>query len=150
VDLTDKACTLIPIPWKGGGVRTTNVDLSGVPCKVQLELYTQLENAGLQMRTGKRDEGHPSAGLVVKCEIRRADPGSRTARYEWGPFGGAAVVEVSGQVFDGPRPLDFLTAEGKRRFALFFGGSSESMLLDAAKLAGRHLADQILDSLEKM
>jgi hypothetical protein len=147
VDLTGKTCIVLPISWQHPAERSMTVDMWGVRGTLLDALATKLTKAGLTLVTpgpGTR----PVSGLVVRWELVRADPGSRAVRYEWGPFAGAAVVEVEGQIFDSAVPLGHFYAQGTRRHSWFFGGNSESLLRDAAKLAGRRAAEQILDYLK--
>ena len=144
VDVRGRACTLYPISWQGAAVVDPSVNLDVVTQAFQASLVSDLAAAGLDLRMPV--PGTMDQPLVIRGQVVRADPGSRLMRWLFTWFAGAAVFEVEGQVGDAAAPFGGFHAIGQRR-AGFGGGDSQSLLMDAGKLAGKDSARQILASL---
>lgn len=90
------------------------------------------------------EPGSGDIGLVIRPRIVRADPGKKLLRWLV-LFAGAAVCEAHLEVSGTGEPPYQAQAVGKRRWAMY-GGNSESMLIDAAKIAGERAARAIENS----
>lgn len=88
--------------------------------------------------------GSPDYDLVIRSRIVRADPGSKFLRWLLPFVAGCAVFEVEAQLTERGVLLAHVRGNGTRRFG-FGGGNSQDLLADAAKLAGEHAAEMLLD-----
>ena len=88
--------------------------------------------------------GSPDYDLVIRSRIVRADPGSKFLRWLFPFVAGSAVFEVEAQLTERGALLAHIRGNGTRRFGLG-GGNSQDLLADAAKLAGEHAAEMLLD-----
>lgn len=147
MDFRGQTCLLYPHSWQGAVVRSTTVDIYGLPDTIEAALTTEPSKAGLLV--SRQDSNTPAAGLVVRWEIVRADPGNRLNRWDYPGLAGAAVVEVEGQIGDASATFGHFYAKGTRRTG-FFGGGSQSLLTGAARLAGRRAAKQIVACLKAL
>jgi hypothetical protein len=140
VNLAGTACTLYPASTQGA-VMPRPFNFSSVIATFNTALLQELGMAGLDARMPV--PGLPDLPVVVKLQILKADPGSRLMRYLFTWFAGAAVFEVAGAVGDANAPFAQVRAGGTRR-ASWYGGNSDAMLADAARMAGQRAGKQIV------
>jgi|SRR5450759_2759116 hypothetical protein len=134
-------CTLYPVSWEGAVVQPTQFS-PGWSAKVfQGALASELSKAGIDPRMPVA--GRQDLALVISLHVLRADPGSQAKRWMFTLIAGYAVFEVVGQVGSVGVPFVQFGAKGVRRWGLF-GGDSQTLLSDAAKMAGGRAAAQIL------
>jgi hypothetical protein len=100
--------------------------------------------AGLDLRMPVA--GIADAPLIICPTILRADPGSRAMRWALTFLAGQAVSEAGGQLGTSAVPFGQVYGKGVRRWG-FYGGDSQTLLNDAARMAGLRVAAQILATL---
>jgi hypothetical protein len=160
----------LPLPPQpnqiGGGIEPTEATGgSGEPCavypvdwqrmspKFDVQTVTDSFQGAMVLTLAKLvDPRFPSLGsgdpdLVVRSRVLRADPGNRLLRFLFPFVAGSAVFEIEAEIAHKSAPIAHVHALGKRRWALSDGGDSQDMLVDAAKLAGKRAAVQLIAAL---
>lgn len=142
-------CAVYPLETQSALILPTKFDIARAADSFQGALILELATV-FEPRFPSANSPLPS--LVVRSRIVRAYPGNRLARY--GSlvlsllFGvGAAVFEVESQMTVNGAVLPFVRTEGKRRWGFGFGGDSQELLADAAKLAGERAGRELLAGL---
>jgi hypothetical protein len=140
-------CAVYPIETQGALILPAKFDVAAAADSYLGALILELASV-VQPQFPSANASLPN--LVVRSRIVRAYPGSRLARYGSGAalsllFGvGAAVFEVESQLTANGLLVAFVHGEGKRRWGFGFGGDSQELLADAAKLAGERVGRQLL------
>jgi hypothetical protein len=141
-------CAVYPVELQGARTLPTAFDVGPAADSYQGALVLELAKVvdPLFPRPGA-----PEPDLVVRSRIVIANPGNRLVRYSMvlgAALGfGAAVFEVEAQIAAGGVPLALVRAQGERRWGYGFGGDSQDLLVDAARLAGERAASQLLAAL---
>lgn len=141
MDYRGQMCTLYPVSWQGAAVQPTQFSPSWSAESFQRALVAELSRAGIDPRMPVA--GMSDLALVISAHVMRADPGSRAKRWMFSFLAGYAVFEIVGQVGDATAPFGQFSARGVRRWG-WYGGDSQALLSDAAKMAGVRAAAQIL------
>lgn len=134
MDLRGRPCTLYPVSWQGT-IFTTSFFVPPVEQWLYTGLVDGLRKLGLDPR--QTVPGTPDLELVLRVRVVRADPGSRGLRWLLAFIAGAAVFQIEVLATIGATPVGSVFAQGKRRWGIY-GGDSQDLLQDAAKLAGQH------------
>lgn len=135
-----QTCTVHPLSWKGVEEQPTEPTRLASERAFQGALTIELKRAGLHPRLP--EEGLPDQGIVITSFVKRADPGSRFVRWLAWPAG-RVVFEAAGEVGDAASLFGKFGASKVRMFG-WYGGDSEAMLSEAAKMAGERAAAQII------
>jgi hypothetical protein len=139
-----RQCVVRLVEWEGAAATSRGFDRQLVADSYQEALVLGLAMAGFDPRYPR--PGPESTGPVVRSRMVRTTPGNRLLRWLLPYVAGTAVCEVEVDVSRVGAPSLHTRAAGKRRWA-YFGGDSESLLVDAAKLAGEHAAQEIASTL---
>jgi hypothetical protein len=140
VDCRGQKCTLYPVSWQEV-LQSKDFSPGWYADSFQNALVAYLTGSGLTPLMPAA--GTPDQPIVITTQIIRADPGSRAMRWAFTLLAGHAVFEVQGLVGTATAPFGQFHAKGVRRWG-WYGGDSEKLLSDAAKLAGESAAYQIL------
>jgi hypothetical protein len=143
-DELGEPCTVYPVDWQG---MSPKFDLQAVADSFEGSFVLELAKA-VKPRfpvAGSRD-----SDLVIRSRVLRADPGNQFLRWLFPFIAGSAVFEVEAEIADSRALIAKVRAHGKRRLGFHFGGDSEEMLADAAKLAGERAAVQLMAALEAL
>jgi len=140
-DGAGRPCSVYPIQSQGATILPTKFDVQFVEDSFQGALVLAL---AAKLNPKFPGQGSPDYDLVIRSQIVRADPGSRFLRWLLPFVAGYAVFEVEAQMTDTGVLLAHVRGHGTRRFGLH-GKSSQDLLADAAKLAGEHVAEMLLD-----
>ena len=141
MDFRGQACTLYPVSWEGAQTYPTEFSPQYSADAFQGALVSQMTRAGIAMWVPAA--GIPDQSIVIVTRIVRADPGSRAMRWMFSLLAGHAVFEIQGQVGTAAMPIGQFHARGVRRWG-WYGGDSQALLSDAAKMAGERAASQIV------
>jgi hypothetical protein len=144
VILRGMACTLYPLAWESASTGGGGVDLAMVDQSFMSALVSALQASGLDLRMPS--PGTADQAFVIRGRVIRADPGSQAMRYVFSALAGYATFEVEFQVGSAAAPFAHFVTKGTRRMSAF-GGNSQMMLNDAAKLAGEDAAGRIIQAL---
>ena len=135
-----QTCTVYPVSWEGTEAQPDKSARLASERAFQGALTTGLERAGLHPRPP--EDGLPDQPIVVTSYVKWADPGSRLVRWlAW--LAGRVVFEAAGEVGDAASLFGTFGAKKVRMFG-WYGGDSEAMLSEAAKMAGERAATQIV------
>ena len=140
-DGSGRPCSVYPIQSLGATILPTKFDVAFVADSFQGALVLAL---AAQLNPKFPGLGSPDCDLVIRSRIIRADAGSRFLRWLFPFVAGSAVFEVEAQMTDRGVLLAHVRGHGTRRFGLG-GASSQDLLAGAAKLAGEHVAEMLLD-----
>ncbi|HEX7492154.1 MAG TPA: hypothetical protein VF337_10680 [Candidatus Limnocylindrales bacterium] len=141
MDYRGQMCSLYRVAWQQTAIRPTQFDPSLAADSFERALAATLSGAGLDLRMPLPGMADPN--LVVRPEIVRADPGSRSLRWMFTMLAGHAIFEVRGLVGGPAGPFGAFQGKGTRRWGIY-GGDSRVLLNDAARMAGERAAAQIL------
>jgi hypothetical protein len=144
VILGGMACTLYPLSWETAVTGSGGVDFATVNQSFMAALIPALQASGLDLRMPS--PGTADQAFVIRGRVVRADPGSQAMRYVFSALAGFAIFEVEFQVGNAAAPFAHFVTKGTRRMSAF-GGNSQMMLSDAAKLAGEESAGRIIQAL---
>lgn len=141
MEVAGRMCTLYPLSWQGAVMPTTFV-VPPVEHSFDTSFVAALKGEGYRPRLPVA--GSADLDLVIRAQVVRADPGNRGLRWMLPLVAGAAVFEVEIQIAAGTGPVATVHVQGKRRWG-FYGGDSQVLLQDSAKLAGKHAVRRIAE-----
>jgi hypothetical protein len=137
-------CAVYPVSWEGATALPTKFGVEAAADSFQGAMALDLATAVNPRFSGV---GSQKPDLVIRSRIVRADPGNQFLRWALPFLAGAAVFEVDVELLDKGALLAQIHATCQRRWGFSFGGYSQDLLADAAKLAGERAAKYVLAAL---
>jgi hypothetical protein len=135
-------CVVEPFATASATLKTSR-DTAALASRFHGALSAELSKHGVTLQ-----ESHPSLGqpdFTVEGSFVLIDEGDRALRYFLSFLAGAAIVEVTGRLFQGDVPVAELHARSSQSLGVF-GGSPDRLLELCATAAARQVASQILEA----